>query len=165
MSVDVHEIAPYVHFQHKTGASVVTTFFQDMLPQSFHTVMCASPFDTAVAVGYESALEYLVRVVVIKVMYYAVAESSSEDFTLFRVGYDETVRRERLVVSVPQLIAQRFDVLFKILLKTQLILLAALATPRLVIGRVQISEELGTGEFIAVQDIFMFEESSISLEY
>lgn len=96
-SVNAHEIASDVHFQHETRLRIVPALFQDMLPQTVNAVMCPPSFDATITILDESALKHFVGIVEIEVMHYTVAKMGGKHFAPLGVGDDEAFGRQGLV--------------------------------------------------------------------
>ena len=72
------EIATDVHLHHIAGHGVVLAFFLDVFFKPPDAIVCASFLDATEAVVNKCALKDLMRVIVIEMMYDAVAEFGSE---------------------------------------------------------------------------------------
>ena len=109
-----------------------------MLPQPVDAEVRAASSDATVTVLYESTLENLMCIVEVEMMYDAVTEMGSEHLEAFGVGDDETLRRQWLIGTSPQFLAQRIEVTIEMCLKTPLVWLVALIAAGIEIGLEQV---------------------------
>ena len=105
-TVDAHEIATDVHFQHEAWIFVALAFFQDMPSQAIDAVVRSPSPDATVTVLDEGALEHLVGVVEIEMVDDTVAEVGGKHLALLGIGDDEALGRQGLVGAVQQVVAK-----------------------------------------------------------
>ncbi len=110
LTVDVHEVAAYVHLEDEAGARVIATLAAYVLFEAAYAVMRAASRDAGIGVGDESPFVQFAGVVVVEVVDDAVAKVGGEHLAFFRVGDNEAGARTGLVGSVPQFVRERLQV-------------------------------------------------------
>jgi len=141
-AVYVHEVSAYVHLQHPAPPLAATALALYVPPQAVYAVVGAAPLYAAVGVVDERAFQHLVGVVIVQVVYYAVAECRGKHLALFRVGDDERRGGTGAVGALPQLVTQAYEVAFQPPLKVPLVSLVPLVATCAVISLVQVGQQL-----------------------
>ena len=143
-AVDVHEVATDVHLQYVARLRVVLALASYVALQAGDAVVRATVLDAAVRVLDEGALQHHVDVIVVEVVYDAVAELRGEDLAALRVGDDEAGGLAGAVGALPQLVAQCLQLCLGMALEAQLVRLLPLMAAGIEVGQVQVGQQLLT---------------------
>ena len=121
---------------------MIAALTTQMMFQAFNAIVRTSTRYAAIAISYECTFKEYVRIVIEQVMHDAVAKVGSKHFAHLGVVDDEAGRGARPIGVAIQFVAQFREVCLQVVFKLQLIILMPLVPPCILVGTVEVEQQL-----------------------